>query len=213
MKRLQIASSARAGFTLIEILAVMLVIGILFTFLMRSGMGGVKSVERKQTETFLKELDAIIEDYSAEFNAYPPSTPGDDIDTKPTKTNVGVETLVITLYRRDRGWQARDVDADRLSNTDEDYVKGMANFENPDAYEFKDSWDNPIAYIHRRDYGKALPYLVVTGDGEELESFVEALKSSKTGDYYRKNKFQLISAGPDGEFGTDDDIANFNIEK
>ncbi len=213
MKRPQLAASARAGFTLIEILAVMLVIGILFTFLMRSGLGGVKSVEIKQTETFLKELDSIIEDYNAEFSAYPPSTPGDDIDPKPSKTNAGIETLVITLYKHGRGWQARDVDAERLGNLDEDKVKGVTSFGEPDAFEFIDSWGNPIAYIHRRDYEKPILYTTYDPEtGEAYETPVTARKSATTGAFFNRRSFQLISAGPDGLFGTGDDIGNFEGE-
>ena len=45
------------------------------------------------------------------------------------------------------------------------------------------------------------------------ETPVKARVSPKTGDPYRRQSFQLISAGPDGLFQTDDDIANFKIER
>ncbi|MCA9002953.1 MAG: hypothetical protein KDB61_13595, partial [Planctomycetes bacterium] len=79
--------------------------------------------------------------------------------------------------------------------------------------EFADDWGNPIAYIHRRDYTKRFRYLTLNpvGDGD-LESQVQAVKSEKTGDFFHKRRFQLISAGPDALFGTDDDIHNFEVE-
>ena len=47
-------------------------------------------------------------------------------------------------------------------------------------------------------------------EGDE-ESSVHALKNPVTGQYFQNDKFQLISAGSDGYFGTEDDIANFEI--
>jgi hypothetical protein len=49
-------------------------------------------------------------------------------------------------------------------------------------------------------------------DGLPVDNQVQAVKSEKTGDYFNKRRFQLISAGPDGMFGSSDDIQNFEVE-
>ncbi|MBT5100445.1 MAG: hypothetical protein HOM77_00855, partial [Planctomycetes bacterium] len=40
------------------------------------------------------------------------------------------------------------------------------------------------------------------------EQFVDALRNETTGDWQQPNRFQLISAGMDGFFGTEDDITH-----
>lgn len=213
--KLQLATavrSARAGFTLIEILAVLLILGILFTFLMRTGLGGAKAVEIGRTETFLQQVAGIVDDYNNEFGRYPPSTFESSLDGPPSKANEGIESLVITLWRAGADWQARDVDTDNLTNTDNDKTK-LTSFSAGRGYELADLWGNPLAYIHRRDYKKQFTYVTYDEQNNEIEGMVKALISEKTGDPYRKNSFQLISAGPDGVFGNRDDIANFQIER
>lgn len=204
--------TSRAGFTLIEILAVMMILAILSVFLMNSGVVGVQSVEIKNTETFVQTLSALAEDYENEHGGYPPSTFADDLEHKPTKTNEGIESLVITLWRDGADWQAREVDEGHLVNTDGDTTrKSVTTYSSADAFELGDVWGNPIAYIHRRDYGKEFLYLTYDEDGNEVENRVVSMDSEKTGDPFRKRSFQLISAGSDGIFGTEDDIANFEF--
>ena len=204
----------RAGFTLIEILAVLLILTILFTFLMRTGLSGAQAVEIGRTEAFLQEVAGMVDEYENDFGAYPPSTFPDDLDPKPSRTNEGIESLVIALWRDGRDWQAREIDEESLGNTDGDTTrKSLTTFSSAQAFEIVDIWGNPIAYIHRHDYGREFVYLTYDESGELVESRVKALVSSKTGDRYRKRSFQLISAGPDGVFGTMDDIANFEIER
>lgn len=206
--------AANAGFTLIEILAVMMILAILGVFLLRSGAGAVQAVEIRQTETFLQEIGGLVDDYNNEFGAYPPSTFAGDLEHKPSKTNEGIESLVITLWRDGAEWQAREIGEDNLENIDGDSTrKSVTTFSSASAFEIVDVWGNPIAYIHRRDYGKEFTYLTLDPEGNDVESRVKGLVSEKTGDPYRKMSYQLLSAGPDGEFGTYDDLANFKIER
>ena len=204
----------RAGFTLIEMLAVMMILAILGAFLIRSGQSGVQAIEVRRTETFMQEIGGLVDEYNNEFSAYPPSTFSSDLEHKPSRTNEGIESLVITLWRHGAEWQAREISEENLGNIDEDSTrKSVTTFSSPSAFELMDTWENPIAYIHRRDYDKECVYLTFDPVGNEVESRVKGLISSKTGDPYRKMSYQLISAGPDGEFGTADDLANFEIER
>jgi prepilin-type N-terminal cleavage/methylation domain-containing protein len=208
------SQAANAGFTLIEILAVMMILAILGVFLIRSGAGAVSSVDIRRTETFLQEIGGLVDDYNNEFSAYPPSTFASDLEHKPSKTNEGIESLVITLWRDGAEWQAREISEEYLGNIDGDSTrKSVTTFSSPSAFELLDVWGNPIAYIHRRDYDKEFTYLTLDPESNDVESRVKGLISSKTGDPYRRMSYQLISAGPDGEFDTDDDLANFEIER
>ena len=49
-----------------------------------------------------------------------------------------------------------------------------------------------------------------TDEDEWVEQRVTAWINTQTGDPYRPDTFQLISAGSDGIFGTEDDITNFD---
>jgi len=205
---------SRAGFTLIELLAVMMILAILGAFLLRSGAGAVQSVDIRRTEAFLQEVGGLVDDYNNEFSAYPPSTFSSDLEHKPSKTNEGIESLVITLWRDGAEWQAREISEEYLENVDGDSTrKSVTTFSSASAFELIDAWGNPIAYIHRRDYDKEFTYLTLDPENNDVESRVKGLISSKTGDPYRRMSYQLISAGPDGEFGTDDDLANFEIDR
>ncbi|MEZ6016817.1 MAG: prepilin-type N-terminal cleavage/methylation domain-containing protein [Planctomycetota bacterium] len=203
--------AARAGFTLIEVLAVILIIAILSAFLVTRLTGAREAVETENTRGFIAQLAAAIEEYEGERNDYPRSTFPKDLDPRPTRTNMGAEMLVISLYPADGSWRGLELPDDRLVNTDEDDTKrSLTRFPSAEVFEFADDWGNPIAYLHRRDYEQAADY--VTFDqktGESVESPVMGIKNPVTGDFYNPGKFQLLSAGADGLFGTEDDIGNF----
>ncbi len=202
------------GFTLIEILAVLLILSILVTFLVRSAGSAQRSVEIGNTKSLIQQVGGLVDEYYNEFESYPPSTFPSSLDPKPNRINMGSEMLVISLWRQGRPWQAADLGEGALGNTDLDSTKtSLTRFTSPDAFELIDNWGNPLAYIHRRDYEKEIHYLTYDKAGLEVENPVKGRQSLKTGDPYRKSSFQIISAGPDGIFGNDDDIANFKIER
>jgi prepilin-type N-terminal cleavage/methylation domain-containing protein len=206
--------ATRSGFTLIEIMAVLLILSILITFLVRSVSSGQRTMEMEATRALLTEIGGMIEEYKDELGAYPPSTFPGDLDPRPSNTNQGAESLVIELWRKGRAWQARAVGEDMLGNTDEDSTKSsVTTYTSADAFELCDRWENPIAYLAHGDYGKEQVYLTLDASGASQESKVKALRSAKTGDPFRKASFQLISAGPDGLFGNGDDVHNFETER
>jgi prepilin-type N-terminal cleavage/methylation domain-containing protein len=205
--------NARAGFTLIEILAVILILGILATILLTQLGGAEEAVRVQTTAQRLAKVEAAIEHYAREFGGYPPSSFQGDQEVANDGTNVGCEALVVALWSRkwDAGGLLGEV-VDALVNTDEDSSpKPQTDFGNRALLEIPDDWGNPIAYIERTDYGvTGRPYLTYDGEtGVELESAPVAFKNSRTGLFYQAQKFQLVSAGPDGEFGTEDDITTF----
>lgn len=201
-------SSARGGFSLIELLAVMMILGILMTFLafQLGGMGEVAKVST--TETFLQQIGGACNEYEQETGDYPSSAWNNDWGATPNKTNLGGEALCIALWSKDYG--GTSISDDQLGNSDEDEAKkGLTTHGNNKLFELIDSWENPIAYFHRRDYNREDLYFTLDEEGMWDSSTVRALKNPKTGSFYNPRGFQLISAGPDGLFGNDDDIYNF----
>ena len=127
----------------------------------------------------------------------------------PNLTNLGAETFLAALFSDQ--WDAPNLSEDRLINMDGDAArKNITALGTRDLFEFSDEWGNPIAYIHRRDYGRSDTYLSYDNEtGELLESAVRSLDNPVTKGPYKRRSFQLISAGLDGRFGTPDDICNF----
>ncbi len=208
------AASSRAGFTLIEIMTVLVILSILMAFLITSMSGSDEVIRGKNTGMFLDQIETLMADYETQMGDFPMSTFPENMTDMPSKTNMGSEMLVISLYPADGSYQAEDLPEERLGNLDGDSTKKpVTSYASGEVFEVLDDWENPIAYIHRRDYGKRFTYITLDGGtGEQVDSTVEAVKSPKTGEYFHRKRFQLISAGPDGYFGTMDDIANFKVE-
>jgi len=202
----------RSAFTLVEMLAVLVIITILFTFVVSKVMRGEDMVRIENTRQFIHQLAAMISEYEQERGDYPPSTFPAKMDTKPSGQNQGAEMLFLSLFSKERS--AREIDEARLANTDGDEAKNsLSSFTAPDVFEIVDDWQNPIAYFHRRDYGKSRAYVTFDGEtGEPVDSLIKGRISSKTGDPFNKSTFQLLSAGPDGVFDTEDDIGNFTTD-
>ncbi len=202
----------RAGFSMIELLAVIVILGILIVVLLPRLRGAQDIAEEKLTKNYLTQLDGAIAEYETHFGDFPPSTFLEKWGPAPNGTNAGGEALVLSLWSND--WGGAGLSEDPLVNTDNDETKKpMARFPVPKLFELGDHWGNPIAYIHRRDYGKTVHYATLDPTtGEPIESNVTARMSSKTKSYANPTKYQLISAGQDGQFGTEDDITNFNVQ-
>jgi len=202
-----------SGFTLIELLAVILILSILAVILISNLRGATEAAKTQTGAQLLAKLGAAIESYQNEFGGYPASSfaPGQEVSND--GENVGIEALVVALFSRK--WEAGGLLAevkDALVNTDGDSSsKQLTDFGNRQLFEIPDPWGNPIAYIERTDYGvTGRPYHTYDGKtGEENPTSPTAFKNPRTGLYYQSESFQLTSAGPDGQFGTEDDITTF----
>jgi prepilin-type N-terminal cleavage/methylation domain-containing protein len=203
--------SKKAGFTLIEMLAVLVIISILAVFVLRTLMSGEDVVRMQATRGFIRQVATMVEEYEVEKGDFPKSTFPAQMDPKPTKINMGAEMLFVALYPKDDGWRANEVPDENRGNVDGDTTKkSLSMYSSAAAFEIIDGWGNPIAYIHRRDYEKPITYITVDSEtGTEHEAQVKAVINPGTGDPYNKQTYQLLSAGPDGMFGTEDDIGNW----
>lgn len=157
------------GFTLIEMLVVISIITILAGLILGALWKARQTAKEQGTATTLKLLGAALQSYELSFQDYPPSE-GDPDGIK------GSETLFQCL---------------RTEKKDGPYIQSadvkVCDFNNNRELEIADEWNQPIRYLHHRDYGSKNPL---------------------------KHTYRLISAGPnrvfeDGRKGSDD-IVNWN---
>lgn len=202
-------SRKQRGFTLVELLAVLVILSILMLVLLPrlSGFSDVAKV--RTTQSFFSQLSAAIGEYEDRFGDYPPSQFVEAWGSAPNTTNLGGECLVLAMWSPE--WSGTALPDDRFVNTDTDEAKKiLSRISKLALLELEDEWENPIAYFHRRDYGRQDTYVVVRDDDDgPQESVVRARKNPATNTWFHPDRFQLLSAGPDGDFGTEDDIGNF----
>lgn len=204
--------AARDGFTLIEMIAVIAIMAILAAVLVTQIGGAQEAVEVKLARVLLQEIDLAASDYEVEVGDYPPSSFEAEIGPAPNNANLGAERLYVALWSD--GHEGRGLAEDLLENSDGDSSsKPLTDVPTRELFEVTDPWGNPIAYFHHGDYGRVDVYYTfdpVTGEPRESEA--TARKSARLGRYHGHRRFQLLCAGPDGVFGTDDDVTNFEAD-
>jgi prepilin-type N-terminal cleavage/methylation domain-containing protein len=201
---------ASGGFTLIELLSVIVIIGLLAVFLLPALRGSEDQVKAKLTKSRLAQLATLLESYEGRFGNYPPSRFDAQAGALPNQLNLGAEALVVALWSK--GFEGGGaLETDELINTDGDRaVRSLTDFPDAQLFELGDAWGNPIAYLRADDYDQEQVLLAAGEDGEFFESRLRASIDGATQRHERAGTFQLHSAGPDGEFGSEDDIHNFD---
>jgi prepilin-type N-terminal cleavage/methylation domain-containing protein len=200
------------GFTLIELLAVIVILAILSVVLLANLTDVLKTSSGQMTRVLMAKIQVALADYENDQGDWPPSTFTAVQGTPPNLTNLGAECMYIALCaEKAPGFDKFDKE---LGNTDEDQVpKSFPGFQKPTLFEICDAWGNPIAYFHNRDYKLEVPYVTIDSEGQRIDNVVRAIMNSKTGYFYESTGVQMISAGPDCKFGTDDDITNFKLKQ
>ncbi|MEZ6196096.1 MAG: prepilin-type N-terminal cleavage/methylation domain-containing protein [Planctomycetota bacterium] len=208
----------QSGFTLVEMLIVLAIIGLLTTLgltMLRSGRDEAEILEAK---AFIQSIDAALETYKLDrkIGVYPPTTleSFNGLGKLKNRTNMGIESLVVCLnspnYKGDRILETYEK---YLQNVDGDQsAKPLTYMGAKDLFEIVDPWGNPYAYFNAEDYDRAELARYTVADAESGESSIVTVKpwtSGKTQTYRNATRFQLISAGPDGVFNTEDDIGNW----
>lgn len=198
----------RAGFTLIELLVVLGILGLLVVALLPNIMSATKKGDEAETQARLLFLHTTIEAFERKNGYYPSDNfvdPNGKVTAKADSINPGIESLVIFLSQKASGSETLADHQDWLGNTDSDKnsveipLLGRA-----DKVEVLDSFGTPFAYFTSQFGGYDKPQKIKREDGEEVT--VHAVKNPATGKYHSPSKYQLISAGVDGEFGTPDDL-------
>jgi prepilin-type N-terminal cleavage/methylation domain-containing protein len=198
------------GFTLIEILVVITIIGLLLGLVAvavsRQGqMGRITDCKAR-----IEQVSLLLESYADRMGDYPPSRLTMLGVKDANDLNEGIESLVAALNASEYGGQRPN---ERwLINNDDDTSQQVKLFNQSRALlELSDPWDSPFVYIVFGDYEREALYRIGAEDQFE-DTGVTAARNPLTGTYHQFDKYQLLSAGPDGFLGTDDDIANYEIE-
>ncbi|HTE05474.1 MAG TPA: prepilin-type N-terminal cleavage/methylation domain-containing protein [Planctomycetota bacterium] len=201
----------RAGFTLIEILVVIAIIGLLMGLVAvtvsRQGQAGRKADCRARIDA----LGLLVASYADRNGDYPPSRLPAAGVTEGNGINDGIEALVVVF--KGKAWAGRRPEERWLGNTDADAAKSLHLADGSSALlEVLDPWGNPLVYISNADYGAEFTYRFVTESGTE-DSTVRSALDPLTGAAHQFDSFQILSAGPDGLPGTEDDLANYEIDE
>ena len=198
------------GFTLIEIMVVIAIIGLLMGLVAvtvsRQGQAGRVA----ECKARIEQIALLVESYSDRMGDYPPSRLAALGVRDGNNVNEGIEALVVALKSPD--YNGRRPEERWLGNTDDDSSKTVQMVDGShNLLEILDPWDNPFVYIANADYDADWGYRFGDKSNSEVVS-VRAAMNKLTNAYQQFDGFQLRSAGPDGIMGTDDDIANYEID-
>jgi prepilin-type N-terminal cleavage/methylation domain-containing protein len=205
-------SAAAAGFTLIELLVVIGLLSMLAVVLLPSITGARKQGDAVETQARMQHLAQAVEGLARLKNRgfFPPdnfSAPaaGQEVKAKGSadETNAGIESAMIFLHQRAEGLRVFDDKEDWLGNTDADSnVADIPLLQRRAKVEVLDAWGTPLAYFVAPSYGRTQK--VKREDGQVLD--VAAWKNLNSSGYLAPRGFQIISAGPDLKFNTEDDL-------
>jgi prepilin-type N-terminal cleavage/methylation domain-containing protein len=192
------------GFTLVEILVVIGLIALLATVLLPQIVGAREQGNVMDTQARISRLEAAVRGFELKKGFLPPDNfvdPESVVKPKADGINAGIESAVVFLHQKGMGLELFDDKLEWLGNTDEDQTDAtIPLLQRREKMEVVDAWKMPLVYVTANGYDK--PQRVRAPDGRELTA--RAWKVG--GSYLNPRKFQIISAGPDAEFNTDDDI-------
>jgi prepilin-type N-terminal cleavage/methylation domain-containing protein len=198
------------GFTLIEMLVVIVILGILMSLAIVGVSSALKTARVTKTESLIEGLAGGCEQYRARWGDYPPTTLAEFKVSGLNDINNGIESLTACLASRSKGDPLLQVRDDQLLNVDNDSAsRNVTNwyFGDYQLREISDGFGFALCYMHWKDYEKPNPSTRrVRVDSGSSEMSFDPTRSAATKTFLRPNKFQIFSVGPDGKAGTPDDL-------
>ncbi len=212
-----------SGFTLMELMVVLSIIAVLLVLVSPTlwkmfGKGEVNRekavIQQIRVAVQSLQVDAAHGDLPPTFLDAVDSPYADEKGVMPNRTNTGIESLVAIFESKDFRGQSPFTDEDRFINADEDSSKkSITRFGSRDLFEYVDGWGTPYVYLRLRDFEEGKKRLTVSeviGEDEYDEVDISPRKNERLGTYYgHSDGFQILSAGPDKRFDTDDDLASY----
>ena len=196
------------GFTLIELLIVITIIALLAAALMPAIFGGGKAAKIAATEADQLVLSNGCEGFSRKHGYFPPDdlkSPEAGVKTAwkaDNGTNTGIESLVVFLSQSASDGQDLSALSDRFTNTDKDqHGVELPLLHTSERVEMADAFGTPMAYFTKFGMDKAQQVAL-----PEKEAVPVKAKRRDASAYHGHGKYQILSAGQDLIFGTDDDI-------
>lgn len=205
------ATRGTGGFTLIELLVVIAILGLLVVAFVPDLLSAGEAGKSTETEVRIQALHNALESYARETGHYPPDDlqdPARKLDVKADNgVNTGIESLVFFLGQK----RAGNVLAENepwLANTDkDDHGAAIPRLNRSDRVEVVDAWRTPLAYFSAFNGGMERSQRIRMPEEFGGEDLTARALTGEGGAPLGGRKFQLLSAGPDGVFNTDDDIS------
>lgn len=203
-----------AGFTLVELMIVIAILGLLAAALLPNIMGANDEAAAAETEAIFVQLDSACSSFERSHGVYPPADmtfpeKGHELEKaaagwkRDNGRNTGIESLVAFVSHSRRGGTDLGGLDKSIVNTDEDQHGAEHRLlgGRSDRIEIADAWGTPIAYFTKFTMKQSQAIVGIDGQSQDVQAARTA-----GGDFVGARKYQFVSAGKDRTFGTDDDI-------
>lgn len=190
-----------------ELMIVLVIIGILAASFAAIGGNMFGQSQNRAAQAQLQSLSVIVQSYRSVEGEYPDDRLPKGVTTN--RYNAHSEALFLALF--DPEYTGDRPPQDWLVNTDGDEsTRNMTMLQSRELFEIGDEWGNPIVYFESLHYNDKAGATVQAGEDEFFEEQqLSPARNERTGSFYEPNGFQLVSAGSDGLFGTEDDLFSY----